>query len=108
MTSYTSKLISSNKRETLNTATSLILFWSDLPLFCHEKSDKEPLSEFLWQGVCYPIRIKDSLPKQVSFYESTEEIVAYIVITGERYLGLDSWLETPNEDTGIEDMIFII
>lgn len=50
--------------------------------------------------------IKYSSLKQVSFYEHTWEIVIYMVIAGNGCLGPDIWLETPNQGTGTEKMIF--
>lgn len=83
----------------------LIWFRSDLLLFGHKKSDKEPLIEFLWWGVCCHIRIKDYLPKWASFGEHIWEIVIYIVIIDKKRLSSDIWLKTPNQDTGIDDNI---
>ena len=49
--------------------------------------------------------IKDFSLKQVSFCKYTWEFVAYIVIISEERSGPDIWPETPNQDTGTEDMI---
>ena len=52
--------------------------------------------------------IKDFLLKKASFCKYTWKVVAYIMITGEGHSGLYIWPETPNQDTGTEDVILII
>lgn len=52
--------------------------------------------------------ICDFLLKQASFCEYTYEFVTYKVITGQRYLGLDIWLKTLNQNRETEDIIFTI
>ncbi len=79
---------------------------SDLPLD-HEKTDEEPLGEFLWRGVCCRMGIKDSSSKQASLCEYTREVVTCMVMTGEGHSGLDIWPKTPHQGTGTEEMILI-
>ena len=49
--------------------------------------------------------IKDSSPKQASFYEYTCEVVAYMVITGEGRSSPDIWPKTLNQGSGTKDII---
>ena len=81
------------------------LFRSDPPLPDHEKTDEEPVAEFLWRGVRRRMGIKDSSPEQASFCKYTWEVVACMIITGEERSCPDIWPETPNQGTGTEDMI---
>lgn len=81
---------------------------SDPPPSNHKKIDGEPIDEFLWHGVCCYIGIKNFLPKQTSFYEYTWEVIVYMVITGKKHLSPNIWPKTPNQDTGIKDMILTI
>ena len=75
------------------------------PLSDYNKTDGEPVGEFLWCDVCRHMAIKDSLPEYTSFCEYTWELIVCMVITGEGSSGPDIWLETPNQGTGTEDMI---
>lgn len=81
------------------------LFKSNLPLLNYEKTDEKPVGEFLWQRVCCHMDIKDFSPKQASFCKYTWEIVAYMIITGKKHLGLDIWPGTLNQDISTKDMI---
>ena len=63
------------------------------------------MGEFLWRGVHCRMGIKDSSPEQASFCKYPWEVVAYMVITGERHSGPDIWPETPNQGIGTENMI---
>lgn len=49
--------------------------------------------------------IKDFSIKQASLYEYTWDIVTCMVITSKEYSDPNIWLETPNQNTGIKDMI---
>ena len=98
---------SSNSHGKPPTALPSTLFRSDSPSSDHEKTDKGPVGGFLWQGVCRRIGIKGSSPKYVSLCKYTWEVVAYMVKLGEGRSGLNIWPETPNQDSGTEDMIFI-
>ena len=79
---------------------------SDLPLLDHEKTDEEPVSEFLWHSVCCCMGIKDFSPKQASFCEYTWEVIACMVIIGKGRSGLDIWPKTLDQSTSTEDIIF--
>ncbi len=61
-----------------------------------EKTDEEPVSEFLWRGVYCRMDIKDFLPKQANLCEHTWEIVVCMVMTGEDRSGPNIWPEIPN------------
>ncbi len=63
------------------------------------------MDEFLWRGICCHMGIKDFLPKQSSLYEHTWEVITCMVMTSKVRSGLDIWPETPNQDTGTEEMI---
>lgn len=39
------------------------LFKLDLPLIDQKKMNEQPIGEFLWQGICCYMCIKDFLPK---------------------------------------------
>ena len=103
--SYAAAPISSNSRGKPFTASPSTLFRSDLPPPDHEKTDEEPVGEFLWRGLCSPMGIKDSSPKQASLYKYTWEFVACIVIIGKGRSGLNIWPKTPNQDTDTENII---
>ncbi len=110
---------SSHTRRTPHTSSPSTSFRSDPPPFGlsnlfsrsnpppsnHEKTDEEPVGEFLWRDVCRRMGIKNSSPEQASFCEYTWEVVACMVITSERRSGLDIWPETPDQGTGTENMI---
>lgn len=83
------------------------LFRSDTPTSSHKISKEVTQGEFLWQGTCRQIKIKDFLPVQASFCEYTWEIFAGMVITSEGQVGPDIWPETPNQSTSTEDMIIM-
>lgn len=70
------------------------MFKSDLSLPVYEETDEKPVNGFLWWGVCYDIGIEDLLSKQASFCEYTQEIVASMMMIGEKHSGPDIWLET--------------
>lgn len=72
------------------------LFRSDSSQSDHKQTYKEPMSKFLWCGVCCYIGIKYSFPEQISLYEYTLEIVIYMVMPGERRSDPDIWLKTLN------------
>ena len=104
---------------TTSTSTS---FRSDLPSFGllnsfnksnpsppdHKKTDDKPMGEFLWHGVCCHIGIKDSSPKQESFYEYTWKIVAYMMITRKGHSSPNIWSEIPRQSISIENIILRI
>ena len=71
------------------------LFRSELPPLDHNKTDKEPVYEFLCWSVCYRMHSKDFLPENASFCKKTWEIVAYMVITGKGNSGPNIWPKTP-------------
>ena len=112
--------ISNHMRWAPHTASPSTLFRSNLPPFSrlnlsnrsdplllhHNKTDEEPMGEFLWRSVCCRIGIKDCLTKQATFCEYTWEVIACMVITDKGRSGPDIWQETSNQGTGIEDMIF--
>lgn len=84
------------------------LFKLNLPRFDYKKTDKKPVSKFLYQGFhCY-IGIKDFLLKQISLYKYIWKDIIYRVITSNRYLCLDIWSKTPNQNTNTKDMILTI
>ena len=96
------------RSDPLPSGLSCLFNRSDQPPPDSEKTDKEPVGEFLWRGVCRHIGIKDSLPEQASLCEYTWEVIACMVITGEERLDPDIWPETLNQGTGTEDMILTI
>ena len=95
-TPHTASPSTSFKSDPLPFGPSNSLNRSDQPSSDSEKTDEEPVGEFLWHGVCWRMGIKDSLPEQASLYEYTWEVVACMVIIGEGHSGPDIWPETPN------------
>ena len=93
------------KSDPLPSGPSSLFNRSDQPPPDSEKTDEEPVSEFLWHGVCRRMGIKNSSLEQASLCEYTWEVVACMVITGEERSSPDIWPETPNQGTGTEDMI---
>ena len=87
---------SSNSRKKPPTASLLTLLSSNPPPPDYKKTDEELVGEFLRQGICRCMGIKDYLPKQASFCEYTWEVVACRVITSKERSGPDIWPETPN------------
>ena len=81
--------ISSNSHRKPPTALLLTLFKSNPPLFDYEKTDKELVEEFLWQGIYCRMGIKYSLPSQAKLCKYTWKVIACIVITGKQCLDPD-------------------
>lgn len=52
------------------------------------------------------IWVLNFLPKKASLCKYTQEIIAYMMITGKGHSSLYIWLETPNQDIGTKDVIF--
>lgn len=60
---------------------------------------------FLWRGHCSRVGIKDPISSTNYLSKHTEEVIFYLVLTGEGCLGPDILLETPQQAESIKNMI---